>query len=336
MAERPKFKAYLAYSVVISAVIYPVVGHWIWGGGWLAKLGFWDFAGSTVVHSTGGWLALVGAAILGPRIGKFNKDGTANAIPGHNIPMAGLGVFILWLGWFGFNPGSTMSMFSSMGNVAHIAATTNMAAAFGCVTAMLTSWLLFKKPDVSMSLNGALAGLVAITAPCAWVSISSAAIIGAVAGIIVVYSVLMFDALKTDDPVGAISVHGICGMFGTLSLGLFSQGSVYMPNTAPNGLLFGGGPGLLAVQALGVGAVFAWTIVTGGILFFLIKATIGLRVSPDEEMAGLDIGEHGSMAYSHLPQMESDNMPEMGGAFDPDMLAGSNSRNLAGSGTPAG
>ena len=261
MAERTNFKAYLIYSVVISALIYPVIGHWIWGAGWLASLGFWDFAGSTVVHSTGGWLALMGAAILGPRIGKFNQDGSANAIPGHSLPMAGLGVFILWLGWFGFNPGSTMAVSGGVfSNVAHIATTTNIAAAVGCVAAMITSWMLFKKPDVSMSLNGALAGLVAITAPCAWVSPSSAAIIGGCAGVIVVFAVLMFDKVKIDDPVGAVSVHGVCGAFGTLSLGLFSQGSIYMPDTAPDGLLFGGGAKLLVAQAIGVGAVLAYCL----------------------------------------------------------------------------
>ncbi len=301
MAERTKFSAYLLYSVFISAIIYPVVGHWIWGGGWLASKGFFDFAGSTVVHSTGGWVALVGAILLGPRIGKFNKDGSANAIPGHNIPMAGLGVFILWLGWFGFNPGSTMSAVGSRDAIAHIAATTNMAAAGGAILAMMTSWFMFKKPDVSMSLNGALAGLVAITCACAWVSVPSAAAIGCIAGVLVVFSVLFFEKLRIDDPVGAVSVHGVCGAFGTLSLGIFSQGDAFGSAGPEKGLLFGGGMTQLINQAIGVFSVMAWCVVTGLVLFLAIKAVNGLRVSPEEEYAGLDIGEHGSEAYSFAP-----------------------------------
>lgn len=294
MAERTKFSAYLLYSFVVSALIYPVVGHWIWGGGWLAKLGMWDFAGSTVVHSTGGWLALVGAIMLGPRIGKYSKEGKPLAIPGHSLPMAALGVFILWLGWFGFNPGSTMAADAS---IAQIALTTNLAAATGAIGALFTSWILLKKPDVSMTLNGVLAGLVAITAPCAFVSPLSAAIIGVLGGIVVVISVLLLDRAKVDDPVGAVSVHGVCGALGTLALGLFAQEGYAPANTTGNGLLFGGGLKLLTAQAIGAGAVFAWCIATGVILFGLLKITIGIRVSPEEEIEGLDIGEHGMAAY---------------------------------------
>lgn len=294
MVERTRFSAYLVYSFVVSACIYPVVGHWIWGGGWLAKLGMWDFAGSTVVHSTGGWLALVGAIMLGPRIGKYSKDGKPLAIPGHSLPMAALGVFILWLGWFGFNPGSTMAADAS---IAQIALTTNLAAATGAISALATSWILLKKPDVSMTLNGVLAGLVAITAPCAFVSPSSAAIIGLLGGIVVVLSVLLLDRVKVDDPVGAVSVHGVCGALGTLALGLFAQEGYAPAETTGNGLLFGGGWGLLAAQATGVVSVFAWCVVTGTILFGLLKVTIGIRVSAQEEIEGLDVGEHGIGAY---------------------------------------
>jgi Amt family ammonium transporter len=293
MAERTKFSAYLIYSVVISAVIYPVIGHWIWGGGWLAQLGFWDFAGSTVVHSTGAWMALVGAALLGPRLGKYRPDGKANAIPGHNLPMAALGVFILWLGWFGFNPGSTMAADPS---IAHIAMTTNLAAAIGGILAMATSWAIFKKPDVSMTLNGVLAGLVAITAPCAFVSPLSAVIIGAGAGILVVLAVLFFEKVHLDDPVGAVSVHGVCGAYGTLMLGLFAQDK-FAPDTTGNGLLFGGGLTLLKAQFIGVISVFAFAVVAGLLLFGILKATVGLRVTESEEIEGLDIGEHGNLAY---------------------------------------
>ena len=294
MAERTRFPAYLAYSFVVSLLIYPIVGKWIWGGGWLAGLGMWDFAGSTVVHSTGGWLALAGCIVLGPRIGKFSRDGSAVPIPGHNIPLAALGVFILWFGWFGFNPGSTMAADAS---IAHIAVTTNLAAAAGALAAMFTAWAVFRKPDTSMSLNGALAGLVAITAPCAFVSPASAIVIGVVAGVIVVSSVLLLERrFHIDDPVGAISVHGVCGAWGTLALGLLAQDAVN-PGTTGDGLLFGGGIKLLATQAAGVLAVFAWCMATGLVLFGAIKATIGLRVSPEEELEGLDVHEHGSPAY---------------------------------------
>jgi ammonium transporter, Amt family len=298
MAERTKFIAYLAYSVVISALIYPIVGHWIWGDGWLASLGFVDFAGSTVVHSVGGWAALAGAIILGPRTGKYlklngMKKVKVKAIPGHNIPLAALGVFILWFGWFGFNPGSTTA--GTDLSIAFIAVNTSIAAATGSILAMFVSWIKYSKPDPSMSLNGALAGLVAVTAPCAFISPLSAAIIGLLAGIIVIFAVELFDkVLHIDDPVGAISVHGVCGAFGTLSVGLFAEKAF----GGVNGLFFGGGFGLLGIQALGVISVFAWVSVTAFTLFLVIKHTIGLRVTQEEELKGLDLEEHGMESYS--------------------------------------
>lgn len=295
MAERTKFGSYLIYSVIISAIIYPVVGHWIWqGNGWLTKLGFHDFAGSTVVHSTGGWAALIGAIILGPRIGKYNK-GKVKAIPGHNIPLAALGVFLLWFGWFGFNAGSTLAFNEWIG---HISMTTALAASAGAVLAMCTVWIIEKKPDASMTLNGALAGLVGITAPCASVSPLSAIFIGGIAGIIVVLSVIFIDKiLKIDDPVGAVSVHGVCGVWGTLAVGIFSQ-EKFSAGAGYNGLLFGGGFKMVGVQLIGVLAVAGWVFLTAAILFLTLKFTLGLRVSKDEEVKGLDIGEHGMEAYS--------------------------------------
>lgn len=288
MAERTKFVSYIIYSVFISAIIYPVVGHWIWGGGWLTERGMIDFAGSTVVHSVGGWAALIGSFLLGPRKGKYGKDGKVNVIPGHNITLGALGVFILWFGWFGFNPGSTVS--GTTPDIALIAVTTNLAAAAGAVSTMIFTWLKYGKPDVSLSLNGALAGLVAITAGCAAVSPGGAAIIGLLAGVLVVLAVEFFDkVLKIDDPVGAISVHGVCGAFGTAMVGLLA---------VEGGLLYGGGTALLVTQLIGILAVFAWTSVTALILFGLIKITVGLRVSEEEEEAGLDISEHGMKAYS--------------------------------------
>ncbi len=303
MAERTKFSGYLIYSVVISALIYPVVGHWIWGGGWLSKLGMVDFAGSTVVHSVGGWAGLMGAIVLGPRIGKYidNNGGKkiSKAILGHNLPLAALGVFILWFGWFGFNAGSTTS--GTNLSIATIAVTTNLAAAAAAITAMFTAWIRFKKPDASMSLNGALAGLVAITAPCAAVSPGSAIIIGLLAGVIVVLAVEFFDkVLHIDDPVGAVSVHGVCGLFGTLCVGLFAEARYAQAAGlgSINGLFFGGGFRLLGIQALGAVSVFAWVGVTTFVMFTIIKKTVGLRVSRKEELRGLDIEEHGMEAYS--------------------------------------
>lgn len=298
MAERTKFSSYLIFSVVITALIYPISGHWIWqGSGWLTKLGFQDFAGSTVVHSVGGWAALMGAWILGPRLGKYTPDGKPKAIPGHNIPLAALGVFILWFGWFGFNPGSTLTASGRDGfSAAFIAMNTALAAGAGALAAMVIIWIKSGKPDVSMSLNGALAGLVAITAGCAYVSPTSAIIIGLIAGIVVVLSVEFIDfKLKIDDPVGAISVHGVVGALGTILVGVFAD-TTY--GGSLNGLLNGGGLKLLGVQALGVVAVMAWVVVTSGLLFFIIKKTIGLRVSKDEELKGLDIEEHGMESYS--------------------------------------
>lgn len=302
MAERTKFSAYLVYTIFVSALIYPVVGHWVWGGGWLASKGMIDFAGSTVVHSVGGWAALAGALLLGPRIGKYNKDGSANVIGGHNIPLAALGVFILWFGWFGFNPGSTTS--GTNLSIAVIAVTTNLAAAAGAITAMITIWMQYGKPDTSMTLNGALAGLVAITAGCANVSPLSAIMIGGLAGVLVVYSVQFIDkVLRIDDPVGAVSVHGVCGAFGTLAVGLFAEKNY----GGVDGLLFGGGMSQLITQATGVLAVFAWTFVGALILFGIIKATMGLRVEAEEEVKGLDITEHGMESYSGFQIFSTEN-----------------------------
>ncbi len=286
MAERTQFKSYLIYSVFITGIIYPIVGHWVWGGGWLSDLGMSDFAGSTVVHSTGGWLALTGAIVLGPRLGKYDSEGKPRPIAGHNLPLAALGVFILWLGWFGFNPGSQMA--ADAAPLASIAVTTNIAAAAGAITAMITAWFFLGKPDAGMSLNGALAGLVTITAGCASVSPTSAAIMGALGGIVVVLSVLLLENLRIDDPVGAISVHGTCGALGTLLLGFFDSSS---------GVFAGGGFTLLWAQFVGVVAVLVWCLVTGFILFYAIKAATGLRVTQEEEQAGLDYEEHGASAY---------------------------------------
>ena len=295
MAERTKFRGYLLYSLFICALIYPIFGKWAWGSlllgddgaGWLEGIGFCDFAGSTVVHSIGGWLALAGAIVLGPRLGKYTPDKKARAIPGHNVSLAALGVFILWFGWFGFNPGSTTT---GDGSIGRIAVTTNLAAAAGAILAMFTAWAMSGKPDASMALNGALAGLVGITAPCATVSPVAAIIIGAVAGVLVVGSVIFIDkVLRIDDPVGAVSVHGVCGAWGTLSCGLFNL---------DGGLFYGGGAKQLLVQLVGVGTAFAWAFGLGLVLFLVIKHTVGLRVTPEEELRGLDICEHGMEAYS--------------------------------------
>lgn len=304
MAERTKFSAYCIYSAVISLVIYPIAGHWIWGGGWLAQMGFKDFAGSTVVHSIGGWAALVGAALLGPRIGKYSKDGKPNSIPGHSITLAALGVFILWFGWFGFNPGSTLSalVVDDSGNfsvaaIGTIAMTTNIAAAAGAFTAMIYTWIRHKKPSVSMALNGAIGGLVAITAGCAYVSIEGAFIIGLLAGVLVVASIEFIEkVLKIDDPAGAISCHCTCGVFGTLMVGLFDTGS---------GVFYGGGWKLFGVQLLGIVAVGVWTLATSFVLFKVIKSTVGLRVSEEEELSGLDASEHDEEGYPDFQQIDT-------------------------------
>jgi ammonium transporter, Amt family len=300
MAERIKFLSFILFSFVLVALVYPVAGHWIWGGGFLAvasegtKEFFRDFAGSTVVHSVGGWAALTGVLILGPRTGKFGKDGRVTPIPGHNMGFATLGTFILWLGWFGFNPGSTMA--ADVAGITAVALNTNMAAAAGCVAATATAWIALGKPDLSMMLNGTLAGLVAITAPCYWVGTGSSVIIGSIAGVLVVYAVLFFDKVKADDPVGALSVHLVNGIWGTLSVGLFASRNDVV------GLFFGGGMTQFLVQLKGVVAVGAFTTVGAALVWFLLKATLGIRVSTDEELEGLDKGEHGMEAYPGFAQ----------------------------------
>jgi Amt family ammonium transporter len=285
VAERTKFSAYIVYSVLVSGLVYPIFGSWAWGSlfngsGWLEGLGFIDFAGSTVVHSIGGWLALAGAIVVGPRIGKFDKAGNVKPIPGHNIPLAALGVFILWFGWYGFNPGSTTTGDTS---IALIAVTTTLAAAAGAVAAMFATWIKYGKSDIGMTLNGALAGLVGITAGCANVSPFSAVIIGLVAGVLVLFSVLFFDKIKVDDPVGAVSVHGVCGAWGTLAAGLFDTAGFSLKT--------------VGVQLVGIGACFVWAFGIGLIMFKLIDLVVGMRASKEEEMAGLDYTEHGASAY---------------------------------------
>ena len=291
MAERTKFISYLIYSAAISIFIYPITGHWIWGGGWLSQIGFHDFAGSTAVHMVGGLCALAGAKMVGPRIGKYTKDGKSKAIPGHNLTVGALGVFILWFCWFGFNGASTVSMEGdAIVSAGKIFVTTNLSAAVATVTVMIITWVRYKKPDVSMSLNGSLAGLVAITAGCDTVSPTSAAIIGIASGFIVVFGIEFIDkVLKIDDPVGAVGVHGLNGAFGTLAVGLFSDGS----GTDWKGLLTGGGFHGFGVQFTGMIITIAWVVVTMTIIFQVIKHTIGLRVSAEEEIAGLDSKEHG-------------------------------------------
>ena len=300
MAERTKFISYCIYSLLISAVVYPISGHWIWGGGWLAQLGFHDFAGSTAVHMVGGVASLIGAKILGPRIGKYDRDGKPRAILGHNLSIAALGVFVLWFCWFGFNGCSTVSMTGDDTLVAagSIFVTTNMSAAVACVTTMLFTWIRFKKPDVSMTFNAALGGLVAITAGCDMVSVEGAAIIGICAGIVLPLAVEFFDKVaKIDDPVGAISVHGVCGAMGTLLTGLLA---------VDGGLFYGGGSKFFLTQCLGVVSVIAWVAVTMVIIFTVIKHTVGLRTTAIEELEGLDIHEHGlPTAYADFSQSTS-------------------------------
>ncbi len=304
VAERIKYITFIVFSFVLTLVIYPIVGHWVWGGGWLADLGFLDFAGDTVVHSLGGWAALAGALVLGPRIGKYDKDGKPRAIPGHNMSLAVIGLFVLWLGWFGFNPGSTMS-FQNPSDVMHILMTTNTSAIAAVLTATAASWLLLGKPDLGMTINGCLAGLVAITGGCAYISIGNSLLIGAVAGVLVVFAVLFFDRVKVDDPVGATSVHLCCGVFGTLCIGLFAQEGVTTLSTR-NGLFYGGGAGLLGTQLLGIAAVGAFVFAASLVLWWVLKKTMGIRVTREEEIAGLDIGEHGNHAYpDFVPAVES-------------------------------
>ncbi len=287
MAERTNFLAYCVYSAVISGLIYPVSGHWIWGGGWLSQLGFHDFAGSTAVHMVGGVAALIGAIILKPRIGKYDKDGKSRAIPGHSLPLAALGVFILWFCWFGFNGGSTVSADgdSALEAMGSIFVTTNLAAAAAACAVLIITWIRYKKPDVSMTLNGALAGLVGITAGCDAVSPVGAVLIGIICGVLVFIGIELIDKVaKVDDPVGAIGVHGVCGAAGTIMVGLFA---------VDGGLFYGGGVKMLGIQSLGVISVMGWVAVTMTVVFLIIKKTIGLRVSREEEILGLDISEHG-------------------------------------------
>jgi Amt family ammonium transporter len=286
VAERIKYFSFFVFSFLMGALIYPIQGHWTWGGGWLSQLGFKDFAGSTVVHSIGGWSAFVGAALLGPRIGKYGPDGRVNPIPGHNLGMATLGMFVLWLGWFGFNGGSTMA--ADPQPISLIILNTNMAAAAGGIAAMFVSYLAIGKPDLSMLLNGILAGLVGITAGADGATVFGSIIIGLIAGILVVYSVLFFDRIKVDDPVGAISVHLMNGVWGTLAVGLFHR---------EVGLFYGGGPKQLLIQIVGILSVGVFSVVSNLILWKIIKICMGLRVSEEEEMEGLDIGEHGMEAY---------------------------------------
>lgn len=292
IAERAKFLAYLIYSAVISIIIYPVFGSWAWGGafhggGWLQKLGFIDFAGSAVVHSIGGWASLAAVIVIGPRIGKFTKEGKIRAIPGHNITLAALGTFILWLGWFGFNPGSSLAANTA---TALIAVNTTLSGAAGACAAMITAWIIYKKPEATMTFNGALAGLVAVTAGCANVSTPSSVIIGLIAGVVVVLSVLFIERrLKLDDPVGAISVHGVCGSMGTLFAGIFDSKGFSWET--------------VGVQALGAATAFVWAFSTAFILFKILQFTVGLRVKPEEEIEGLDVGEHGLECYPEFEKV---------------------------------
>ena len=291
VAERIKFFSYIAFSFVLVAIIYPIGGHWVWGGGWLSQLGFSDFAGSTVGHSVGGWAALVGACLLGARAGKYLPNGEVRPIPGHNMSLATLGTFVLWLGWFGFNAGSTME--ADPGAISAIAVNTLMAAASGCLLSTATSSLLLKKPDLSMILNGTLAGLVAITAPCNAVSIASSVLIGAASGVLVVLAVLFFDRIRVDDPVGAISVHLVNGVWGTLAVGLFAL---------DGGLFYGGGFRPLLVQVLGIVSIGFLAVLASVFTWVVLRATIGIRVGAEEERVGLDLEEHGMEAYPGQPQ----------------------------------
>ena len=300
VAERIKFPAFILFSLFLVAVPYSLVGHWIWGGGWLQSLGFYDFAGSTVIHMVGGWAALTGAFLLGPRLEKYN-GGRIQAIPGHNMSTATLGALILWLGWFGFNPGSTMA--AAPDAISHIIVTTNMSAAAGGIAATITAWIRFSKPDLSMIINGILAGLVAVTAGCAFVNIPSALVIGAIAGTLVVNAVVFFETNRLDDPVGAVSVHLVSGLWGTLAVGLFSVGDgVYDWYTAASGpsqgLFFGGGIEQLLIQLLGTFAVSLFVLLLSAGIWLALTATVGLRVSEAEELEGLDLGEHGMEAYN--------------------------------------
>ncbi len=290
VAERMKFSAYILSTILMTALIYPIVGHWVWGGGFLEELGFMDFAGSTVVHSVGAFAAMVGAYMVGPRTGKYNGKGEVNAIPGHNIPLGGFGVFILWFGWFGFNGGSTIAA-SDPDLIASIIVITLLGAAGGAVGSIIFTWIRYGKPDPSLILNGILAGLVGITAGADVFDPLGSLVVGFFAGIVMILAVELFDkVIRIDDPVGAISVHGAAGAFGTICVGLFAVG---------DGLFYGGGVSLVIAQIIGVAAVFAWTVTTAGIGYFIISKIVGgIRVTPEEEKEGLDIGEHGIRAYN--------------------------------------
>ena len=302
VAERIEFKSYLIYSVLVSALVYPVSGHWAWGSlmgegseGWLSALGFHDFAGSTVVHSVGGWIGLAGAIMLGPRIGKYRHDGKANPIPGHSLVLGTLGVFLLWIGWFGFNPGSYTQ---GIGDVSRVAMTTNLAACAATVSALATAWMIMGKPDLTMALNGSLAGLVAITAPCDIVTPGASIVIGLIAGVLVVLSVFFWDKVHVDDPVGAVSVHLVNGIWGTIACGLFAAEKVLGIGEANTGLFYGGGFHTTFVQLIGIVAVGAWAFLAGLAIFFALKKAGILRVNAKTELKGLDVTEHGQDAYA--------------------------------------
>jgi Amt family ammonium transporter len=295
VAERIKYGSFIAFSFLLVAFVYPVTGHWIWGGGWLATGGFWDFAGSTVVHSVGGWAALAGILVLGPRLGKYPASGRITPIPAHSMTSGVIGCFVLWLGWFGFNPGSTMA--ADPNAISHIFLTTNTAAVMALLSATALNWIWDGKPDLGMSINGCLAGLVAITAPCAFVTVRASLLIGLLAGLLVVCAVKWLDRLKLDDPVGAIPVHLFNGVFGTICVGLFAVDKITGAATG-NGLFNGGGATLLVAQLKGIVAVGAYTFVVALVFWYAIKAIVGLRVSKEEEEAGLDLGEHGQVAYT--------------------------------------
>jgi ammonium transporter, Amt family len=297
VAERIHYKSFMLFTLVLIAISYPITGHWIWGGGWLGSMGFRDFAGSTVVHSVGGWAGLAGILLLGPRLGKYKADGKVQPVPGHSMALVFLGGLILWLGWFGFNPGSTMA--ADPAAISMIVITTNMACAASLLSATLVAWLWLGTPDFTMTINGALAGLVAITAPCAFVSVTGSVIIGLIAGIIVVPAVVMFDSLKIDDPVGALSVHLVNGIWGTISVGLFAT-----EESGTAGLFYGGGFGSLQTQLIGIVAVGAFTLILSLVTWFVIKMVLGLRVGESEEKEGLDLSEMGMPAYGGDPLLD--------------------------------
>lgn len=312
VAERIHYKSFMVFALFIGAVSYPITGHWIWGGGWLSTLEtpFWDFAGSTVVHCVGGWAGLAGIIVLGPRLGKFRSNGTIQPIPGHSMALGFIGAMVLWFGWFGFNPGSTMAVDPAA--ISKIVITTNMACAAGMVVATIVAWIVLGKPDFSMTVNGSLAGLVAVTAPCAWVSPISAVIIGSVGGALVVFAVLLFDKLKIDDPVGALSVHLVNGIWGTLAVGLFSEGADGGP---AKGLFLGGNASQLTTQLTGLAAVAAFTFAGSMVVWILIRVTLGLRVDAEDEVAGLDVTEMGMEAYNGF--QVSDPHEHMGSSQEP-------------------